>query len=329
MPHAYWSGFLRLSLVSCPVYLSPATTERERVSLHQINPETGNRIKLQPVDAETGEPLERANLIRGYEVEKGHYIEIKKDELDALKIESSRVLELSRFVERDDINLLYLDSQYYVYPENAQAAEAYDVIAAAMAKAGRVGIGRIVVSQRERPVALQPFQGGLLMSTLRTADEVRKAEFDAPDKKLDAQMVDLAMTIIDRLAGKFEPEHFHDRYQDALRQLIEAKQKGEPIKKPRFEEPGKVVDLMAVLRKSLASTANQNTPQDEEEAEETGAKRRPQKKARAAKTDRRQRALLLPIGNGEAPASAAATAGKQGKRATEQAPAARTRRKHA
>ena len=116
MPHAYWSGFLRLSLVSCPIYLSPATSERERISLHQINPKTGNRIRLQPVDAETGEELDRADLIRGYEVEKGQYIEITKDELAGLKIASSRVLELSRFVERDQINMLYLDTPYYVYP---------------------------------------------------------------------------------------------------------------------------------------------------------------------------------------------------------------------
>ena len=119
MPHAYWSGFLRLSLVSCPIYLSPATSERERISLHQINPKTGNRIRLQPVDAETGEELDRADLIRGYEVEKGQYIEITKEELASLKIESSRVLELARFVERESINELYLDTPYYVYPENA------------------------------------------------------------------------------------------------------------------------------------------------------------------------------------------------------------------
>jgi DNA end-binding protein Ku len=317
MAHAYWSGFLRLSLVSCPIYLSPATSERERISLHQINPETGNRIRLQPVDAETGEELDRANLIRGFEVEKGKYIEIEKAELDALKIESSRVLELSRFVDRDDINMLYLDAPYYVYPENAQAEEAYNVITAALAKSDRIGIGRIVVAQRERPVALEPFGKGLLLSMLRTSEEVRNAEFDTPKKKLDPQMIDIATTIIDRLTGTFEPTGFHDQYQDALRALVEAKQKGQKLTPAKIEEPrGNVVDLMAVLKKSLASTgkgpANENRGDDEAPAKAkkgSGAK---------AKTDHRQRALLLPVEGGKKSTS---------KRAAE--PAAKAKRKRA
>ncbi|HVA13807.1 MAG TPA: Ku protein [Stellaceae bacterium] len=314
MPHAYWSGFLRLSLVSCPIYLSPATTERERISLHQINPATGNRIRLQPVDAETGDTLDRADLVRGYEVEKGRTVEIKKDELDALKIESSRVLELSRFVERAAINPLYLDTPYYVYPENAQAAEAYEVIAAALAKTGRVGIGRIVVAQRERPVALQPFERGLLASTLHTADEVRAADFAEPSRKRDAQMVEIATTIIERLDGKFEPAGFHDRYQDALRALIEAKQKGKPLHRPKIEEPSNVVDLMAVLKKSLASAGGDSANQNRGES----AKKPAAKKPRGAKADARQRHLLLPI------ATTAAEPAKRG-----EAHPARPRRKRA
>ena len=163
-------------------------------------------------------------------------------------------MELSRFVEHDDINMLYLDTPYYVYPENEQAEEAFHVIAAALAKTERVGIGRIVVSQRERPVALQPFESGMLLSMLRTAEEVRRAEFDEPSHKLDPQMVDIATTIIDRLTGKFEPKGFHDQYQDALRELVESKQKGKPLQRAKIEEPSNVVDLMAVLKKSLAST---------------------------------------------------------------------------
>jgi len=298
MPHAYWTGFLRLSLVSCPIYISPATTERERISLHQINPKTGNRIRLQPVDAETGDELDRADLIRGYEIDKGQYIEITKDELAGLKIESSRVLELARFVERESINELYLDTPYYVYPENAQAEEAYHVIAAALAETDRIGIGRIVMSQRERPVALQPFDKGMLLSTLRTAEEVRVAEFGEPKHKLDPQMVEIATTIIDRLTGKFEPKAFHDQFQDALRELIEAKQKGKPIQRAKIEEPrGNVVDLMSVLKKSLASTgagvANENE-----------TKRPAAKKARGKKADARQRSLLLPIDSGKKGAAA-------------------------
>ena len=298
MPHAYWSGFLRLSLVSCPIYISPATSERERISLHQINPKTGNRIRLQPVDAETGEELDRGDLIRGYEVEKGQFIEITKDELAGLKLESSRVLELARFVEREGINPLYLDTPYYVYPENAQAEEAYKVIAAALAKTNRVGIGRIVVAQRERPVALQPFDGGMLLSTLHTAEEVRPAEFEDSKHKLDPQMIDIATTIVERLAGKFEPKSFHDQYQDALRELIESKQKGKPLTRRKIEEPASnVVDLMAVLKKSLASTGSGVANENEDEP-------RPAKKARGKKADARQRSLLLPIESGKKGAAA-------------------------
>jgi DNA end-binding protein Ku len=312
MPHAYWSGFLRLSLVSCPIYISPATSERERISLHQINPKTGNRIRLQPVDAETGEELDRGDLIRGYEVEKGEYIEITKDELASLKIESSRVLELSRFVERESINELYLDTPYYVYPENAQAEEAYHVIAAALAKTDRVGIGRIVMSQRERPVALQPFDKGMLLSTLHTAEEVRVAEFEEPHHKLDPQMVEIATTIVERLSGKFEPKGFRDQYQDALRELVESKQKGKPIQRAKIAEPSSnVVDLMSVLKKSLASTGSGVANENETE-------RRPTKKARGKKTDARQRSMLLPIDSGKKGAA---------KRAPEAAPRTTTAKK--
>jgi DNA end-binding protein Ku len=302
MPHAYWSGFLRLSLVSCPIYISPATTERERISLNQINPKTGNRIRLQPVDAETGEELDRGDLIRGYEVEKGHYIEITKEELAGLKLESSRVLELSRFVERDAINELYLGTPYYVYPENAQAEEAYHVITAALAETDRIGIGRIVMSQRERPVALQPFDKGMLLSTLLTAEEVRAAEFDTPKNKLDPQMVEIATTIVERLSGKFQPTGFRDQYQDALRELVESKQKGKPIQRAKLAEPSSnVVDLMSVLKKSLASTGSGV-------ANENEGGRRPAKKTRGKKADARQRSLLLPIESGKKGATKKAAA---------------------
>jgi DNA end-binding protein Ku len=284
MAHAYWTGFLRLSLVSCPIYLTPAISERERISLHQINPKTHNRIRLQPVDAETGKELDRADLIRGFEVEKGKYIEIQKEELDALKIESTRVLELSRFVEHDEINPLYLDTPYYVYPENKQAEEAYHVIAAALEKSEKIGLGQIVMSQRERPVALQPFDGGMLLSTLHTEDEVRAADFKTPSRKMDSQMIDIAKTIIDRYVGKFEPKVFHDDYQDALRALIQAKRKGKPLPKPEFTEPkNNVVDLMAVLKKSLASSGNDNEPPK-------AAKAKPRKAAHPAHKPKRKRA---------------------------------------
>jgi DNA end-binding protein Ku len=291
MPRPSWSGHLRLSLVSCPIYLSPAVSDSERIRLHQINPRTGNRISLKPVDAETGEPVERGELLRGYEYDRGQYVTLTREEIDELQVESSKVLNLTQFVDRDDITPLYLDTPYYVYPDGNHAIEAYEVIAHAMAKKKKAAIGRITLTSRERLVALEPFQNGMLMSTLRTADEVRAAEFDKFKDKVDPEMVAMAEQIIERLSAAFDPASFRDSYQDALRELVDAKLKGQKPAQRAPAAPSNVIDLMSALKRSM---------------EEAGEKPAAAGKKRAKEPDRRQQHLLLPVkGDGRKPAQAA------------------------
>jgi DNA end-binding protein Ku len=211
MPRASWSGFLRLSLVTCPVYLSPATTESRRVRLNQLNSKTGNRVSQRLVDSKTGEELSRDQIVKGFEFDRDRYVTITDEELKDLRIESSKIIELDRFVSRDTVDPLYIDAPYYVYPDGEIATETFRVIGEAMARANKVGIGRIVLANRERLVLVEPRGDGLLMSTLRANDEVRATEFgDRSESELDPELVALAQTIIERKTGAFEPENFHD-----------------------------------------------------------------------------------------------------------------------
>jgi len=245
-----WTGFLRLSLVSCPITLSPATSEASRIHLHEINPETGHRVHQRLVDETTGKEVERSDLVRGYEVKKATYVTLTAKELDAIRIESSQVLDLKTFVEREEVDPLYWDAPYFIYPRK-EGVEAYRVIAKAMAEEKRVAIGRIVIARREHPVMVEPFRSGLLMTTLRAANEVREPEYDAKGKA-ETRMVSLAKDIISKLRGSWQPKTFRDEYQDALRALVKAKQKGKEPKAPDTETPkSNVVDLMNVLRRSL------------------------------------------------------------------------------
>jgi DNA end-binding protein Ku len=253
-----WQGHLRLSLVSCPVALYKATTKANDISFNLINPETNNRIRMVPTDPETG-PVNRSDLVRGYEIEKNRYIIIDDDELDAVKLETTHTLDIERFVDADSIDRLFWDVPYILLPTDDIAAQAYAVIREAMADTRTVALGRVVMHTRERLMAIEPRDNGLVASTLRMRDEVvnmAKALEAIPHVKPEKQMVDIAEQIISQQQGPFDPDEFRDRYEDALRDLIKRKEQGEkPIAAAPPAEPSNVIDLMAALKKSLGAKA--------------------------------------------------------------------------
>ena len=249
-----WQGHLKLSLVTCPVALYNAVSPRGEVRFNMINPDTGNRIKMLTVDAGTEEPLERKNLVKGYEIEKGTYVTVTQEEIDSVRLESTKTIDIEEFVPADEIDRLYWDNPYYLVPDGKMAAEPYAVIRSAMERSGQVAIGRLVMSQRERLVALEPRENGIVCTMLRSHDEVREAsQFfdDIPNVKADPEMVAIAEKIIDQKAADFDPTNFKDRYEDALKDLIESKRHGKKIVRAEAPKTTNVVDLMDVLKASL------------------------------------------------------------------------------
>jgi len=310
MPRASWNGFLRLSLVSCPVSLVPATTEAKRIRFNQLNAKTGNRVQQQLIDSKTGEVVDRDDIVKGYEHDRGRYVTISDDELKALQIESSKIIDLDRFVDRDEVDPIYLDTPYYVYPDGEIAAETFRVIGEAMTHKNKVGLGRVTISSRERQVLVEPRDAGLVMSTVRSSEEVRPAEFGPPAKgEIDADMVVLAASIIERRSGPFDPASFHDQYQDALRELVAEKTKGQVVAPREVDEPPKVINLMEALKRSLAQ-------EDKQPDERKQAAAKPSRASSGG--DRRQKPLLLPVSGGrkkkEEPAAESAPAAAPARR---------------
>jgi DNA end-binding protein Ku len=307
-PRANWKGFLRLSLVTCPVALYPATSESEKVSFNQLNRKTGHRIKYAKVDADTGEEVANEDIVKAYALDKDNFVEVTKEELDELALESTRTIEIDEFVEKSEIDPRYLIRPYYLRPDGKVGHDAFAVIRETIRAMNKVAIGRVVLTNREHIIALEPLDKGLMGTLLRYPYEVRSEEeyFDEiQDVKVTKDMLDLARHIVNQKAGSFDPEKFEDHYETALVDLINSKRSGKPItpkERPRGEN---VVDLMDALRKSVGGAAR------ETEAPKKGAKK--PRKASAG-----QKEMLMPIAGK-----------KQAKETAAKKPAGRSQRKSA
>jgi DNA end-binding protein Ku len=311
-----WRGHLRLALVSCPVALYSARHERNSIRFNMINPKTGNRIKMVTQDAETGEPLSRGDTVKGYEFSKNRYVIITDEDMEAVKVESSGMMTIEKFVTAESIDPIYYDASYYLAPDGKAGEDVYAVLMEAIEKTGRVALSRVVISQRERTIAVRPMAGGLVAHTLNEQRDLNEA---APlfehisGAKSDPEMVQLAVQLIDRQTSQYDPADLEDRFETRLRAMLEAKAQGEAIQDETPAAPtSNVIDLMAALRKSLGEA-----PKPAEIAPATKA---PAKRAqKAAEEQRKQPGLKLPIEGG----------GKKAKEATEPAaePVSRSRRR--
>jgi DNA end-binding protein Ku len=253
-PRANWKGYLRLSLVSCPIALYPASSLSEKVSFNRLNRKTGNRLKQQNVDSETGEVIPREDIARGYEIGKGQYLIVEDEEFEAVEVESTRTIEIDQFVPRNEIDDRYIDSPYYIAPDGQVGQDAFAVIRDTIGKMNMVALGRVVLTRREHVIALEPRGRGLLGMTLRYPYEVRDEQpyfEDIPELKLPKDMMDLAGHIVSNKSGHFDPSHFEDRYENALIDLLKKKQAGEKITPVRGAPPPHVVNLMDALRASI------------------------------------------------------------------------------
>ncbi|TWB03595.1 Ku protein [Bradyrhizobium stylosanthis] len=283
-PRANWKGFLRLSLVSCPVALYPATSESEKISFNQLNRQTGHRIKYLKVDADTGDEVPNEDIVKGYELEKGQFIEVTKEELEEVALESTRTIEIDEFVDKTDIDPRYLIRPYYLRPDGKVGHDAFAVIRETIREMNKVAIGRVVLTNREHIIALEAMDKGLVGTLLRYPYEVRSEQeyFDEiQDVKVTKDMLDLARHIVNQKAGTFNPEKFEDHYESALVELINEKRAGKVIRPKERPKGENVVDLMEALRQSVGREA----------APANGGK--PAKKAKKAAAG--QKEMLMPI----------------------------------
>ncbi|AMJ61920.1 non-homologous end joining protein Ku [Bosea sp. PAMC 26642] len=300
-PRPAWKGYLKLSLVSCAVELTGTTDHSEKVSFRVINRKTGNTVRRQYIDSVSGKPVDDDDEVKGYEIGDDEYLLVEEDEIEKVQIESSHTLSIEHFVDRADIPQIYFDTPYYVTPSDDVSEEAFAVIREAMARQKKAGIARIVLYRRERPVMIEPFESGLLLTTLRYDKTVRKPDeiFEGLRKvKLDTELIDLATHIIDKKQAAFDPSGFEDRYETALLDLIEAKRKGrKPPVVQAAERPANIVNLFDALKKSLAedgggkpATKAKATMAKETTAKETAAKETAAKTATKRTTGPRKRA---------------------------------------
>ncbi len=282
---AYWQGQIRLALVSIPVEIYAATKSGAQIAFHQIHEPSGKRVKYEKVVPGLG-AIDTDEIVKGYEVDKGDYVLLDQDEIDAVKLESKKTLELTQFVDASEIDVLYYERPYFVVPADDLAEEAFIVLREALRQAKKVGLGQLAMRGREYVVSLKPCGRGMVLETLRYADEVNKAQGyfrDIPDDKPDADLLELATTLIDKKTADFDPGKFHDRYVDALRDLIARKQKSKSNRKiidDKDDGGGKsgsnVVDLMAALKKSIekpGGTSATKTPAKKPAAKPAAKKR--------------------------------------------------------
>jgi DNA end-binding protein Ku len=284
-PRANWKGFLRLSLVTCPIALFPATSESEKISFNQINKKTGHRIRYLKVDADTGEEVSNEDIIKGYEVDKDRYLEVTKDELENIALESTRTIEIDEFVPRGEIDDLYLVRPYYIVPDGKVGHDAFAVIRETIRSLQKVALARVVLTNREHVIALEAREKGLVGMLLRYPYEVRDAaEYfdDIQDVKITKDMLDLAKHIVEQKSGHFEPERFEDHYETALAELLAKKQSGLPIAAAKKPAPSNVVNLMDALRQSLASDTTAKPAKAPQTAKTPPAKKAAAKKRKAS-----------------------------------------------
>jgi DNA end-binding protein Ku len=286
---AYWQGQIRLALVSIPVELYSATKSGAQVAFHQIHEPSGKRIKYEKVAPGVG-PVDPEDIKKGFEYEKGHYVLLDESEIDAVKVESKKTLELTQFVDAHEIDVLYFEKPYYVVPADDLAEEAFIVLREALKRTKKVGLGQLTLRGREYIISLKPCGRGIILETLRYSDEVNKAQSyfrDISDAKPDEELLDLAETLISKKAAPFKPDQFHDRYVDALKELVQKKLKakgGKVAPEPEEEAPkrgGNVVDLMAALKKSLEKPGETAKPARKPAAKAPAKKAAPAKKRAA------------------------------------------------
>ena len=292
-PRPAWKGYLKLSLVTCAVELSGATTQSEKVSFRTLNRQTGNAVRRQYMDSASGKPVNEKSEVRGYEVEKDEFLIIEDEEIEAVQIESSHTLSLDSFVEKADVDPVYIEKPYYLTPADKVSEEAFAVIRQALEDKKMAGLARIVLYQRERPCLIEPFGKGMLLTTLRYGDTVRQAEeaYDGIDKvKPDQDLLELAIRTIERKKGKFDPATFEDRYEKAVLDLIKSRKKsGKKVAVRETEEkPSNVINLFDALKKSLA--AGERKGADKEESKEEPKKAQAKKPAQRKKASPRKKA---------------------------------------